>query len=168
MVNLADFRDQLRQYLETTLPTMCVEMHLRPRAVHCEPPARRSRRADLRAVRRCQVEAEPLAKYVMTLLERNQELEELQESCDEKLEEFLHEHTKPFVAGLFKFIRGQMAQAKQSRYGDDEEADDRHKRRRSRDDDSGRKRRADSKERSDRRGSERSDREDDRRGRGRG
>lgn len=128
------------------------------------PPAGLVRRCS------CQVEAGPLAKYVMTLLERNQELEELQESCDEKLEEFLHDNTKPFVNDLFKFIRGQMAQQRQSRYGGDEDdADDRHKRRRSREDDSGRKRRADSRERSDRRGSDRYEREDDRRGaRGRG
>lgn len=140
MVKVSPFQEELRTHLETSLPKVC------------------------------QVEPAPLAKYIVTLLERDQELELLQESCNEKLSEFLHSETKSFVEDLFTFLRARMAEQKQTHIGEDDDDDDHTKRRRgasperSRVDDEGpRRRHRDSRERERRRYREspRRDRRDD-------
>jgi hypothetical protein len=48
-------------------------------------------------------EAEPLAQYVLTLLQRDESGDVLLHSCCEELEEFLLDHTKPFVQKLLAY-----------------------------------------------------------------
>ena len=52
----------------------------------------------------CDAEPETMAAYVIALLQKDDSIDKIRESCVEKLEEFLEDKTERFVDDLFKFI----------------------------------------------------------------